>query len=83
MGSGFRGFDFSHERVKRVVGLLKGFVHAIASAPREFLYLSYLEINEDKRKKGKKWKKKEKKAPYFLDSLRYLVFLLQLLYFRI
>jgi len=46
MGSGFGGFDFSHEGVKRVVGLLKGFVHAIASAPREFLYLSYLEINE-------------------------------------
>ena len=47
MGSGFGGFDFSHEGVKRVVGLLKGFVHAIvASAPHEILYLSYLEINE-------------------------------------
>ena len=46
IGSGLEGFDFSHEEVKRVVGLLEGFVHAIASAPREFLYLSYLEINE-------------------------------------
>jgi len=47
MGSGFGGFDFSHEGVKWVVGLLKGFVHAIvASAPHEILYLSYLEINE-------------------------------------
>jgi len=46
MGSGLEGFNFSHVGVKLVVGLLKGFVHAIASAPREFLYLSYLEINE-------------------------------------
>ena len=46
MGSGLEGLDFSHEGVKRVVGLLKGFVNAIASAPREFFYLSYLEINE-------------------------------------
>ena len=46
MGSGFEGFEFSHQGVKRVFGLLEGFVHAIASAPREFLYLSYPEINE-------------------------------------
>jgi len=46
MGSGRGGFDFSHEGVKRVLGLLKGFVHAIPSTPRGFLYLSYLEINE-------------------------------------
>jgi len=46
MGAGFEGFDFSHGGVKRVVVLLEGFVHAIASAPREFLYLSDLEINE-------------------------------------
>jgi len=46
MGSGLQGFDFSHEGVKWVVALLEGFVHAIASAPRGFLYLSYLEINE-------------------------------------
>jgi len=46
MGSGLEGFDFPHEGVKRVVGSLKGFVHAIASSPREFLYLSYLEINQ-------------------------------------
>ena len=56
IGSGFEGVDFSHERVKRVIGLLKGFVHAIASAPREFLYLSYLEINEHMIKKKKKKK---------------------------
>jgi len=60
MGSGLEGFDFSHEGVKRVVGLLKGFVHAIASAPREFLYLSYLEINEHMIQKKKKQKKKKK-----------------------
>jgi len=53
MGSGFGGLDFSHEEVKRVVGLVEGFVHAIASAPREFLYLSYLEINEHMIKKSK------------------------------
>ena len=40
MGSGLEGFDFSHEGVERVVGLLKGFVHAIASAPCYFLYLN-------------------------------------------
>jgi len=39
VGSGFVGFDFSQEGVKRVVGLITGFVYAIASAPREFLYL--------------------------------------------
>jgi len=39
MGAGLEGFVFSHEGVKRVVGLITGFVYAIASAPREFLYL--------------------------------------------
>jgi len=39
MGTGFEGSDFSHEGVKRVVGLILGFVYAIASAPHEFLYL--------------------------------------------
>ena len=58
MGSGLEGFDFSHEGVKRVVGLLEGFIHAIASAPREFLYRSYLEINEHMIQKKKKKKKK-------------------------
>jgi len=38
MSSGFKGFDFSHEGVKRVVGLFIGFVFAIASAPCDFLY---------------------------------------------
>ena len=60
MGSGLEGLDFSHEGVKRVVGLLKGFVHAIASAPREFLYLRFLEINEYIIKKRKKKRKKKK-----------------------
>jgi len=84
MGSGLEGFDFSHEGVKRVVGLLQSFVYAIAGAPRDFLYLSYLEINEHMiRKKRKKRRKKIKKAPYFFDFLRYLVFLSRLLYFRI
>jgi len=39
MGSGLEGFDFSHEGVKRVVGLFIGFVSVIASAPYHFLYL--------------------------------------------
>jgi len=39
MGSGLEGFDFSHEGVKRVVGLFIGFVSVIASAPYRFLYL--------------------------------------------
>ena len=65
MGSGLDGFDFSHEGVKRVVGLLEGFVHAIASAPREFLYLSYLEINEHMIQK-----KKKKKTPLSLHPSR-------------
>jgi len=59
MGSGIEGVHFSHEGVKLVVGWLKGFVHAIASSPREFLYLSYLEISEHMiQKKQKKEKKK-------------------------
>jgi len=41
-GLGARGFYFSHEGVKRAVGLRKGFVYAIASAPRKFLYLRFL-----------------------------------------
>jgi len=40
MGSGFEGLDFSHEGVKRVVGLLIGFVSVIASTPYCFLYLN-------------------------------------------
>jgi len=81
MGSGVEGFDFSHEGVKRVIGLLKGFVHAIASAPREFLYLSYLEINEHMIQKKKK--KKKEKAPYFLarplhlQSLKFQLYVVQ------
>jgi len=39
MGSGLEGFDFSHEGVKRVVGLFIGFVSVIASAPYRFLCL--------------------------------------------
>ena len=36
---GFGVFDFSHEEVKRAVGLLIGFVFVIASAACSFLYL--------------------------------------------
>jgi len=38
MGSGLEGFDYSYEGVKRVLELFISFVHAIASAPREFFY---------------------------------------------
>jgi len=64
----------SHDEVKRAVGLFYGFVSATASAPCSFLCLNneYLII---KKKKEKKKKEKKKKARYFLDSLRYLVFL--------
>jgi len=75
MSSGSEGFDFSHEGVKRVVGLFMGFVSVIASAPYRFLYLKE-QIHDYK-------KKKKKEAPYFLDSSRCLVFLSPLLYFRI
>ena len=40
IGSEFEKFDFSHEGVKRVVGLFMSLVHAIASAPCDFLYLN-------------------------------------------
>ena len=79
MGSGLEWFDFSHEGVKRVVGLFIGFVSVIASAPHCFLYLNQRIHDNNKKKK----KKKRKKASHFLDSLRYLVFLSRLLYFRI
>jgi len=76
MGSGFKGFDFSHVGVKRVVGLLKGFVHAIARAPREFLYLSDLEINEHRIKKKKK---KERPLPHsYLPTYETSTFVLTL-----
>jgi len=61
MGSGLEGFDFSHEGVKRVVGLFMRFVHAIASAPRGFLYFKQ-RIHDIKKKRI------QKKAPYFLGS---------------
>ena len=53
MCSGFEGFDFSHQGVKRVVGLLIGFVSAIASAPCGFLYLNQ-RIHNKKNKIKKK-----------------------------
>jgi len=56
MGSGFEGFDFSHEGVKRVVGLLTGFVSVIASPPYCFLYLNQ-RIHDIKKEK--------ENAPYF------------------
>jgi len=40
MGSGLKGFDFSHEGVQWVVGLFTGLVSVIASAPHGFLYLN-------------------------------------------
>jgi len=64
MGSGLEGFDFSHERVKRVVGLFIGFVSVIASAPYCFLYLNQ-QIHDIK-------KKKKKKCPLFPSTLRAL-----------
>jgi len=56
MGSGLAGFDFSHEGVKRVVGLFIGFVSVIASAPYCFLYLNQriYDIKKEKKKRKKK-----------------------------
>jgi len=68
MGSGFEGFDFSHEGMMWVVGFFYGFVFAIASAPCDFLYL----INEYmiyKKRKKKKGKKKKEKNPLFPSSI--------------
>jgi len=61
MGSGLEGADFSHEGVKRVVGLFTGFVSVIASAPYCFLYLNQ-RIHDIKEKK----KKRKKKPPISL-----------------
>ena len=68
MGSGFEGFDFSYEGVKRVVGLFIGFVFAIASAPCDFLYLNQRIYDDDKNNKYKKIKKKCIIAPRFSRS---------------
>jgi len=56
VGSGLEGFDFSHEGVKRVVGLLIGFVSVIASTPDCFLYLNQRihDGGEEKKKRKKK-----------------------------
>jgi len=61
MSSGLEGFHFSHEGVKRLVGLFTGFVSVIASALHCFLYLNQ-GIHDLKKKKRKK------KALYFLLS---------------
>ena len=53
-----QGFDFSHEGVKRVVGLFTGFVSVIASAPYRFLYLKQ-RIHDYKKRKKKRKNKKE------------------------
>jgi len=52
MGSGLEGLDFSLEGVKRVVGLVTGFVSVIASSPYCFLYLNqeYMIIIKKKEK---------------------------------
>jgi len=64
MGSGFEGFDFSHEGVKRVVGLFTGFVSVIASAPYCFLYLNQrIHDNNNKNKNNKIKIKNKKKTP--------------------
>jgi len=54
MGSGFGGLDFSHEGAKRVVGLLVGFVFAIARAACSFLYLNNEYIIRKEKKKTTK-----------------------------
>ena len=66
MGSGFGGLDFSHEGVKQVVGLLVGFVFAIARAACSFLYLN----NEYMITKKKKKKEKKKKSDQEIGSSR-------------
>jgi len=66
----------SYDEVKRAVRLFYGFFFVIARALYGFLYLNH-------KYTIKKIKKIKKTAPYFLGSLRYLVFLSQLLYFRI
>jgi len=66
MGSGLEGFDFSHEEVKRVVGLFTGFVSVIASAPHCFLYLNQRIHDVNKKKK----KRKKRKSPLFPSGLR-------------
>jgi len=68
MGSGLEGFDFSHERVKRVVGLLMGFVSVIASAPYLFLYLKQ-GIHDIKKEK----KKKKREKQYFISFFIFLI----------
>jgi len=65
MGSGLEGFDFSHEGVKRVVGLFIGFVSVIASAPYCFLYLNQ-RIHDYKKKEKKKEKKKKPPIAFHL-----------------
>jgi len=40
MGSGLEGFDFSHEGDEAGHWIVYSFVHAIASAPRGFLYFN-------------------------------------------
>ena len=67
MGSGFEGFDFSHEGVKRVVGLFTHFVSVIASAPHSFLYLNQRIHDIEKRKK--KTRKKRALRPLHLSYL--------------
>jgi len=59
MGSGLEEFDFSHQGVKRVVGLFTGFVSVIAGALHCFLYLNQ-RIHDIKKKNEKK---EEEKPP--------------------
>ena len=76
MGSGLEGFDFSHEGVKRVVGLLIGFVSVIASAPYRFLYLN--QRIQDLKKKKKKRKKSPLLPSFFtLPGISFMIPVLQ------
>jgi len=69
MGSGLERFDFSHEGVKRVVGLLMGFVSVIASAPYRFLYLKQ-RIQDIKKEKKKKKREKKPFISFFIFLIR-------------
>jgi len=67
MGSGFEGCDISHEGVQPVVGLVIGFVFAIASAPSGFLYLKQ-QIHDYKKRKQKKEKEESPLLPSSFSS---------------
>jgi len=69
VSSGFEVFDFSHERVKRVVRLFAGFVFTKASALCRFLYLNQ-RIPDDQKNKNRKTKLEKEKSPISLHLSR-------------